>query len=200
MIISNSCVGRFCYINKDYDILYQYNNPFIGCGLNADSWYKLLYNFNDIDFTNICLKSKFSDIYKKEINYLLVDDLIEFRFIHSNKENIINNWNRRCYRFLKYLNKYKYSWQERILFVSCSYRYDDTNYIKYIATQFPNLHQVINVFRFEKIYKNLKLSENTILFNTRERKQNKMINYIIENYFKYITDDYKNGYHTYLIS
>ena len=42
MIISNSCVGRFCYINKDYDISYQYNNPFISCGLNADSWYKFI--------------------------------------------------------------------------------------------------------------------------------------------------------------
>lgn len=193
MVITNSCSGALCYINEDRNINYQYNNPFIGSGIYADSWYKLLKNFDSIDFHNVRGENKYSAYHLRNINYLILENSIEIRFTHkSNLNEILDNWHRRADRLINFLKVNKESWEQKVLFVSTSYKPDKDEDLINVAESFPNLHQLIDIHSREYLYDIIPFaSNNTILFNKSTKYMKDISNYVIDHYFNYITDDYE---------
>ena len=104
---------------------------------------------------------------------------------------ILREWHRRSQRLLQFLKENKYNWKDKILFVSTSYHIDNDNDLKKIAEDFPDLHQLIDIYSKEYLYNNIITSSNTILFNKQCKKMINISNYVIDHHFNYITDDYE---------
>ncbi len=191
MIIANSCSGGFCYQNKELNIHYQYNNPFIGCTIFAKDWKLLLQNFEHFNWFNIKINQDAYPLNNEVHYYIILDNQIKIWFIHYDSEDIIKErWINRTQRLVSFL-KNNTNWKDKILFISTPYKTDNEIDLIDIAKNFPDLKQIIDIYLRENLYRNIIPSKNTILFNKRSRKMINFSNYVISNFFDYIKNDYK---------
>lgn len=105
VIISNNCWGGQLYkwYNKPY------NSPFVGLGIHADCYLKLISNF-DLYMNQKLVFIKESKYNYREVNYplALLND-VEIHFTHyKTMQEAKTKWERRTERMLKVSDKNKY--------------------------------------------------------------------------------------------
>lgn len=78
MVICNNCTGGFLY--RDY-LKKEYDNPFMWTFLDGENFYRLIKNFDKINFLNFRLEfdGKFYNI--------IIDELIKVILFHHHKSN-----------------------------------------------------------------------------------------------------------------
>lgn len=186
MIIANSCAGSFCY-QEEHGIKKSYDNPFVGCTIFGEEYYKLLKYFEDINFNNIKVYTGIFPKNNEERNYLIIDNLVKVWYVHYDTLEIVEDrWNSRVGRMIDFINQNN-NWKDKILFVSSPYRPQDSlDILTKIALHFPQYHQLIDTNSLDHLYIRLPLSRNTTLFNQKYEHYYTISEYIRDNMPQYI--------------
>lgn len=125
MVIANSCAGAFTYCNKEENRNYKYDNPFVGCTIFEDSYYRLLRDFDKIDFMNYNLDTKNfplqPDLKKNCIKlYDTNNEEIIIFFIHYDELDVVEqHWKDRVIRLIEKLKNP--NWKDDTLFIYSPY-------------------------------------------------------------------------------